>query len=336
MRGLELSSAATASRWSRVQADKSVPLGKYWRSRPLVFWLLPRCQVTADRRRKGRYYDAPIAKITMDTGDMSANKTNAGQLDGRVAIVTGGGRGLGQRIAKALHAAGASVVICGREIDVLTASAQSIDPSGQSVLPVVCDIRDEQAVSELASTTRERFGRIDALVNNSGIAGPTSPLWESSLSEWQDTLNTNVTGAFLCCRAVLPSMIEQHFGSIVMVGSVTGKRPNAGRAAYAASKTALIGLTRTLALEAGAYGIRVNLVTPGAIDSERFQEVIEQLAAKKGVSREDLLQEAVSGSPLGRLVEPAHVADVVTFLISDGAASITGEDINVSAGLVMY
>lgn len=191
-------------------------------------------------------------------------------------------------------------------------------------------------MAELVSVTRERFGRIDALVNNSGIAGPTAPLWESSLSEWRDTLDTNVTGTFLCCRAVLPTMIEQESGSIVNVGSISGKRPNAGRAAYAASKTALIGLTRTLALEAGAYGIRVNLVTPGAVDSERFQAVIEQLAATRGISKEDLLQEAVSGSPLGRLVQPEHVAALVTFLIGDSAASITGEDINVSAGMVMY
>jgi NAD(P)-dependent dehydrogenase (short-subunit alcohol dehydrogenase family) len=161
-------------------------------------------------------------------------------------------------------------------------------------------------------------------------------LWESSLSEWQDTLNTNLLGTFLCCRAVLPLMIEQRSGSIVTVGSATGKRPNAGRAAYAASKTALIGLTRTLALEAGPYGIRVNLVTPGAVDSERFRRVIEELAAERGVSGAEVLQEAVSGSPLGRLVAAADVAEVVTFLIGDGAASITGEDVNVSAGLVMY
>jgi NAD(P)-dependent dehydrogenase (short-subunit alcohol dehydrogenase family) len=131
-------------------------------------------------------------------------------------------------------------------------------------------------------------------------------------------------------------MINQSSGSIVKIGSATGKRPNAGRAAYAASKTALIGLTRTLALETGPYGIRVNLVTPGAIDSERFQRVIEALALKRGVSRAEILQGAVSDSPLGRLVAPSDVAEVVTFLIGDGAASITGEDVNVSAGLVMY
>jgi NAD(P)-dependent dehydrogenase (short-subunit alcohol dehydrogenase family) len=267
---------------------------------------------------------------------MSVNEASASRLANRVVIVTGGGRGLGKVIAKALHVTGANVIICGRDLEALQASVQSIDPAGQTVLPVVCDIRDEYAVSQLVSIALDRFGRIDALVNNTGIAGPTSPLWESSLSEWNDTLSTNVTGTFLCCRAVLPSMIEQRSGSIVMVGSITGKRPNAGRAAYATSKTALIGFTRALALEAGAYGIRANLVTPGAIDSDRFQTVLDQLAMRRGIPKETLLQEAVSGSPLGRLVQPDHVADLVTFLVSDSAASITGEDINISAGMVMY
>ncbi|MFF3749891.1 SDR family NAD(P)-dependent oxidoreductase [Streptomyces sp. NPDC002018] len=262
--------------------------------------------------------------------------TGLAGLAGHVAIVTGGGRGLGHDIARTLHTAGADVVVCGREGEVLTASAREIDPSGESVVPMVCDIRDERAVSALVPGVLQRFGRIDALVNNSGIAGPTSRLWESSLAEWQDTLDTNVTGTFLCCRAVLPSMIEQRSGAVVTIGSAGGKRPNSGRAAYAASKTALIGLTRTLAVEAGPFGIRVNLVTPGAINSERFQKVIDQLAVGRGVPRAEVLREAVSGSPLGRLVEPSHVADVVAFLLGDGAASITGEDINVSAGLVMY
>ncbi|MFD5899843.1 SDR family NAD(P)-dependent oxidoreductase [Streptomyces sp. NPDC060366] len=267
---------------------------------------------------------------------MSANEASTDRLASRVAIVTGGGRGLGQEIARALHATGANVIICGRDLEALKASAQSIDPVGHSVLPVSCDIRNERAVSKMVSIAIDRFGRIDALVNNAGIAGPTSPLWESSLSEWEDTLNTNVTGTFLCCRAVLPTMIEQRSGNIVMVGSITGKRPNVGRAAYASSKTALIGFTRALALEAGAYGIRANLVTPGAVDSDRFRTVIDELATRKGIPKETLLQEAVSGSPLGRLVQPDHVADLVTFLLSDSAASITGEDINVSAGMVMY
>ncbi|GII58377.1 beta-ketoacyl-ACP reductase [Planotetraspora thailandica] len=267
---------------------------------------------------------------------MLNNPMNTVPLAGKIAIITGGARGLGRDIAEAFHATGAQVVISGRDLQTLTATAKSIDPTGESVVPVACDNTDEQAVAALAATTIERFGRIDVLVNNTGIPGPTTPLWEYSQAEWRETIDTNLTGTFLCCRAVLPTMIEQRSGSIVTVGSATGKRPNAGRAAYAASKTGLIGLTRTLALEAGPYGVRVNLVSPGAVDSDRFRRVIETMAATRGVTSEEFLREAVSGSALGRLVQAADVAGTIIFLAGDAAASITGEDINVSAGLVMY
>jgi NAD(P)-dependent dehydrogenase (short-subunit alcohol dehydrogenase family) len=267
---------------------------------------------------------------------MMSVESNTERLSGRVALVTGGGRGLGFDIAKSLRAAGAQVAICSRYADIAESAAVALDPSGVSVMGTVCDIRDEQAVAEMVAAVEERFGRIDVLVNNSGSSGPTSMLWESSLEQWQDTLATNVTGVFLCSRAVLPGMMRQSSGSIVNVGSVSGKRPNAGRAAYSASKTALIGLTRTLAWEVGAHGIRVNLVTPGAIDSPRFQKVIDELAQKRRVPREAILKEAVSGSPLGRLVQPEELASTVVFLASDSASAITGEDINVSAGLAMY
>lgn len=267
---------------------------------------------------------------------MSVESESGAGFSGHVTIVTGGGRGLGFTIAKALHAAGATVAMCSRYADVVTAAARSLDPSGVSVMPVVCDVRNERAVTEMVESVLKRFGRIDTLVNNSGVAGPTSAVSETPLDEWQDTLVTNVTGIFLCCRAVLPAMMNQRSGSIVNLGSIGGKRPNAGRAAYAASKTALIGLTRALALEVGTYGIRVNLVTPGAVDSERFQAVVDQLAGRRGVAREEILKEAVAGSALGRLVRPEHVAELVMFLAGDGSSSITGEDVNVSAGLVMY
>ena len=261
---------------------------------------------------------------------------SGGPLVGRVAIVTGGARGLGRQIAEELRAAGATLVLGGRNLDVLAATAKELDGTGARVLPVVCDVRDEAEVAGLAAAARERFGRIDVLVNNSGIAGPTVPLWESTPAEWRDTVETNLFGTYLCCRAVLPTMIEQRSGSVVLVGSATGKRPLGGRAAYAASKTALIGLTRTLALETGPYGIRVNLVSPGAIDGDRLRGVLETLAERRGVPVEEVRREATSGSPLGRLVQGPEVAKVVAFLAGDGAASITGEDVNASAGLVMY
>jgi NAD(P)-dependent dehydrogenase (short-subunit alcohol dehydrogenase family) len=174
------------------------------------------------------------------------------------------------------------------------------------------------------------------LVNNSGIAGPMSVLWEIEPEEWDETIQVNLTGTFLCCRAFLPGMTSRGSGSIVVIGSVTGKRPLHGRTPYAASKLALVGLVRTLAWEVGEYGIRVNLISPGAVAGERIERVIEGQAKTKGVTIEDAREELAAGSPLKRFVDPEHVAEAVVFLASDAGSSVTGEDLNVSAGLAMY
>lgn len=262
--------------------------------------------------------------------------TGGPHLDGQVAVVTGGARGLGYEIATALRAAGAQVVLCARDADQAAAAARRLDPSGCNAAGVACDIRDEAAVVALATAAVSRFGRIDVLVSNSGIAGPTAALWETPAADWRETIETNLTGTFLCCRAVMPVMMRQQGGSIIIVGSMTGKRPLYGRVGYAASKAALIGFTRTLAVEAGPHGVRVNLVSPGPLEGDRMQRVFDAQAAARGVPAERVRAEMLAESPLARLVPPADVASVVTFLAADTAASITGADINVSAGLVMH
>jgi len=254
----------------------------------------------------------------------------------RTAVVTGGARGLGREIAAALLETGYRIVLSGRDKDVLTDTAARLDSSGDRVLPVPCDIRDEQAVTGLIAAALDRFGGIDVLVNNSGVAGPTAPLWETGPEQWWETLETNVFGTFLCCRAVLPSMLAQRSGSIVTIGSMTGKRPLFGRTGYAASKTALIGLTRTLAAEAGPHGVRVNLVSPGPLDGDRIRRVFLAQAESRGITADEARAEMVADSPLGRLVPPSDVASAVVFLAGPAAASVTGEDLNVSAGIVTY
>jgi NAD(P)-dependent dehydrogenase (short-subunit alcohol dehydrogenase family) len=209
--------------------------------------------------------------------------------------------------------------------------------SGADILPHCCDIRDEASIADLVDAALDRFGRIDVLVNNSGIAGPTASVAESDVQPWRDTVETNLVGTFLCCRAVLPTMIEQHRGgSIVNIGTMTAKRPLFGRTSYAASKSALIGFTRTLAFEVGAHDIRVNLVSPGPLEGERILRVFQAQADSRGISVAQARNEMLSDSPLGRLTPPADVAAAVTFLASEAAASITGEDLNVSAGIVMH
>ncbi|MHA6631481.1 SDR family NAD(P)-dependent oxidoreductase [Pseudonocardia sichuanensis] len=259
-----------------------------------------------------------------------------GALAGRVGLITGGGRGLGTEIASALLDAGAAVAVLGRDTGTLAATCAALDPTGERMLPVTADVRDADGVVRAVDRVRSELGRVDVLVNNSGIAGPTAPLWECEPQEWRAAVETNLVGAAQCTRAVLPDMIDRRSGSVVFIGSMTGKRPLWGRTSYAASKTGLIGLVRTLAAETGPFGIRVNLVSPGPIEGERIDRVLRAQAATRGITTIEARSEMLDDSPLGRLVRPADVAAVVAFLAGDGAAAITGEDVNVSAGIVMY
>lgn len=258
------------------------------------------------------------------------------RLHGKVAVVTGAGRGIGRAIAMAYAAEGAGVALAARSADELEEVAELIERGGGTALAVPTDLREPGQVSRLADTVASELGNVDVLVNNSGIAGPTSVLWEIALEDWEETLRVNLTGTFLCCRVFLPAMIGRRSGSVLVIGSVTGKRPLHGRTPYAASKLGLVGLVRTLAWEAGGYGVRVNLISPGAVAGERIDRVIEGQAAAKGTTLEAARQELISGSPLRRFVAPEDIAQAAVFLGSDAAASVTGEDFNVTAGLAMY
>ena len=258
------------------------------------------------------------------------------ELHGKIAVVTGGGRGIGRAIALAYAREGADLVLASRSKEALEETRAMVEALGRKALVVPMDIRQEENVRNLATQALGHFGRVDLLVNNSGIGGPTAPLWEIAPADWEETFAVNVTGTCLCCRAFLPAMIEQHSGCIVIIGSMTGKRPLFGRTPYAASKMALVGLARTLAWEVGSYGIRVNVISPGGVEGERIEWVIRKQAEAKGISIDEARREFTSSSPLGRLVPASDVAEAAVFLASDRAASITGEDLNVSAGTVMY
>lgn len=258
------------------------------------------------------------------------------ELENKIAVITGGGRGIGRAIALAYAKEGANLVLASRSQEALEETRAMVEDLGRKALVVSTDIRREDSVRNLAEQALQYFGRVDILVNNSGIAGPTTPLWNINLEDWEDTFAVNVTGAYLCCRAFLPGMIEQRSGSIIIISSMTGKRPLYGRTPYAASKMALVGIARTLAWEVGEYGIRVNAISPGAVEGERIKQVVRNQAAVLGISEEEALRQFTSNSPLGRLVPPGDIAASAVFLASDKAASITGEDMNVSAGTVMY
>ena len=258
------------------------------------------------------------------------------KLDGRVVVVTGAGRGIGREIALTCAREGGSIVLAARSVEALQEVADQIESTGGEALVVGTDVTDPDAVAALADHILLHWDRVDVLVNNSGIGGPSAPLWEVPPADWEETFAVNVTGVFLCCQAVLPSMIERRSGSIINVGSITGKRPLLNRTPYAASKTALIGLTRTLALEAGPHQVRVNLVSPGFVAGERIDWAFEQQAASQDRDVDDVRVDAEEMAPLRRLVSATEVAQTVAFLASDESAGITGADLNVTAGLVMY
>src|SRR5258708_5135481 len=258
------------------------------------------------------------------------------ELHDKIAVVTGGGRGIGRAIALAYAREGASLVLASRSKEALEETRAMVEALGRKALLVPMDIRQEENVRNLATQALGHFGRVDILVNNSGIGGPTAPLWEIAPADWEETFAVNVTGTYLCCRAFLPAMIEQHSGCIVIIGSMTGKRPLFGRTPYAASKMALVGLARTLAWEAGSYGIRVNVISPGGVEGERIEWVIRKQAEAKGISIDEARREFTSSSPLGRLVPASDVAEAAVFLANDRACSITVKHLNFSSGTVMY
>jgi NAD(P)-dependent dehydrogenase (short-subunit alcohol dehydrogenase family) len=252
----------------------------------------------------------------------------------RVALITGASQGIGRHIALEFAEAGHHLVLAARNKEKLDETASLV--SGVETLVVPTDITDEDSVTVMAEKAVERFGHIDTLVNNSGVGGPSGPLWELELEPWRETFAVNVDGVFLVTRAVLPRMIERGRGSVIVIGSITGKRPLWGRTPYAATKSALVGLTRTLAIEVGRYGVRVNLISPGFVDGPRLDWVMEAQAAGRGIDTDQVRAEFESEAALGRLTHPEDIARVAVFLASDEAAAITGADINVNSGVVMY
>lgn len=252
-----------------------------------------------------------------------------------VAVVTGGNRGIGQAITVALARSGATVVATARDAATLDDTLKTVHDAGGTAVAHSCDVREPESMVDLAGAVRD-LGPVSTVVANAGTAGPTALLHEIDPAEWRDCLSTDVDGVFHTFRAFVPDLIERGNGSLIAISSMTGKRPLYGRTPYAAAKMAVIGLVRSLAFELGPHGIRANTVCPGAVAGPRIDDVIRRQAESHGVSLDEARASFTSASPLGKLVEADEVGAVCAFLASDAAAAITGEDLNVSAGVVMY
>lgn len=257
------------------------------------------------------------------------------RLREQVAVVTGGAKGLGVAITDSLASEGAHVVLAGRDQVVLDAHAASLDAThpDRHTLAVPCDVTDEASVEQLIASSMKHFGRVDILVNAAGMIGPIeTPAHEVSPSEFRDVIEVNLLGTFLPCKAVIPHLINQRSGRIVNIAGTAGLRGYRNRVAYSSSKWAVRGLTRTLALELGPFGITVNTVCPNVTHGKRMDTIVREKAKKLNVTPGQVYSNYVSETALGRFIEDVDVAEAVCFLASEGARNITGHDIVVDAG----
>ncbi len=259
-----------------------------------------------------------------------------GPLKGQVAVVTGANRGLGAEIASDLAAAGASLAISARDRSSLGETTSAVAAHGGQVMALECDVTEPRSADRMAREVLDHYGRVDTVVANAGIAGPTNLMHEMDYDAWRECVATDLDGVFLTLRRFIPSMIGAGRGSLIAISSATGKRPLQGRTPYAAAKMGVIGLMRTLAIEVGPHGIRANSICPGAVDGPRIRAVFAAEAERFQTTPEAALRQFTDPAALGRLVDAREVAAACVFLASPAASGVTGEDINVSAGLVMY
>lgn len=249
-----------------------------------------------------------------------------GPLTGRTALITGGGTGLGAAITRALHGAGASVIITGRRAEPLEALAAELD----RVDARVCDVADPASVDALAAAEADR--EISIVINNAGIAGPVAPLTEIEVEAWDEVFDINVRGVFLICRAFLPAMVARGSGDVINLASVSGKRPLVRRTPYCASKMAVIGLTSTLAFEVGPAGVNVNSLSPGPVDGPRMDRNFRLEAESSGRTYAEAVDTFVSRAALGRMVTETEVGSAVLAMLA--MPGLCGADIDLSAGMV--
>jgi NAD(P)-dependent dehydrogenase (short-subunit alcohol dehydrogenase family) len=250
---------------------------------------------------------------------------------GRSAAVTGAGRGIGAAICDTLARLGASVVLLGRHGDTLAAQAEALrNRHGATAMPIACDVTDAKSVAAALA----RAGSVSILVNNAGAA-KSAPFHRTGDELWHEMLDVNLWGAINCTRAFLPAMLEAGHGRIVNIASTAGITGFAYVTAYCAAKHALVGLTRSLALETAKKGVTVNAVCPGYTDTDIVRETVANIVSKTGRSEANARAELAAHNPQGRIIAPVEIAETVAFLSLDSSASITGQSIAVAGGELM-
>jgi 3-oxoacyl-[acyl-carrier protein] reductase len=251
----------------------------------------------------------------------------------KVAIVTGAGSGLGAEVARQLAGEGAKVVLAGRRREMVEAMAGKLGPSA---IAVAADVTQEADVAALIGTALTRFGQVDVLVSNAAGVSGDAFVWEQTLEDWNASLAVNLTAHMLCSREVLRrSMLERKSGSIVTISSTASWNGMPGKGQYSAAKAGLRVLTKVLAKEAGAYGVRANCVVPGGISTDAYRGWVAGLADEEGITYDEKIAQFSAGAALKTISTPQDVARMIVFLASDDARTITGQSITVDAGAVM-
>jgi 3-oxoacyl-[acyl-carrier protein] reductase len=245
-------------------------------------------------------------------------------LTGRHAIVTGAAQGIGLSIARRFLASGASVTLWDRDRDLLAATLKELGGLG-TVDAVIGDVTDAEAVTRAAASTAEKFGKIDILVANAGISGPNLKAWEYPVETWKQIIDVDLNGVYLCCRAIVPFMLQQKYGRIVNVSSIAGKEGNPNASAYSAAKAGVIALTKSLGKELADRNIAVNCITPAAARTRIFDQM----------SQEHLVY-MLSKIPRGRFLEPDEIAAMVAWLVSEENSFTTGAVFDLSGGRATY
>lgn len=235
--------------------------------------------------------------------------------------ITAGAQGIGRAIAESFLTSGAHVHICDIDADRLAVCQSELPGIGTSVADVANPLQVDQCFEQVIA----RMGGIDVLVNNAGISGPTGPVEEVTAEAWQQTLNVNINGQFYCTRRVVPTMKAQRNGSIVNISSTAGLFGYPLRSPYATSKWAVVGFSKTLAMELGEFGIRVNAICPGSIRNPRMDGVIEREAAHRGISSDAVRNAYAKQVSLQTFIEPQEIANMVLFICSPLGAKISGQ-----------
>jgi len=252
-------------------------------------------------------------------------KNSGPALQGRVAVVTGGGRGIGKGIAGKLAAAGADVIVGDIDMAQAQLTADELSRKNKKVMAAQIDVSREESVAELITRALDEFGNVDILINNAGIMFRTR-LMDISVDEWERILQVNLTGPFLCTKAVIPVMKKNGFGRIVNISSSAGRSVSTlGGVHYTASKAGLLGLTRAVAKEVAPFGITVNAVCPGLIDTQMARETTTQ----------EELENFLDSFPIKRLGSSEEIGDLVVFLCSENASYITGASVDINGGDLM-